>query len=119
MAKQETYDAIVVGSGATGGWAAKELTEKGLRVVVLEAGRRLDPRRDFTEHTWPYELKFRGFGDRREMERTQPVQSLCYACTEYGRQFFVNDLENPYTTPPDKPFRWIRARQVGGRTIPW
>ncbi len=119
MLKQETYDAIIVGSGATGGWAAKELTAKGLRVVVLEAGRKLDPRKDFTEHTWPYELEFRGFGNRREMQRTQPIQSLCYACTEYGRQFFVNDLENPYTTPPDKPFRWIRARQVGGRTIPW
>jgi choline dehydrogenase-like flavoprotein len=108
-----------VGSGATGGWAAKELCEKGLRVAVLEAGRKLDPRKDFTEHTWPYELKYRGFGNRREMQRTQPIQSLCYACTEYGRQFFVNDLENPYTTPPDKPFRWIRARHVGGRSIPW
>ncbi len=119
MAKGEPFDAIIVGSGATGGWAAKVLTEKGLRVAVLEAGRKLDPTKDFTEHRWPYELEFRGFGDRREMQRTQPIQSLCYACTEYGRQFFVNDLENPYTTPPDKPFRWIRARQVGGRTIPW
>jgi len=119
MSREPIYDAIVVGSGATGGWAAKELTEKGLTVAVLEAGRKLDPLKDFTEHTWPYELKFRGFGDRRLMERTQPIQSRCYACNEYGRQFFVNDLENPYTTPPDKPFFWIRSRQVGGRSIPW
>jgi len=119
MAKQEIYDAIIVGSGATGGWAAKELTQKGFKVAVLEAGRKLDPLKDYAEHTWPYELKFRGFGDRSDMERTQPIQSKCYACDEYGRQFFVNDLENPYTTPSDKPFYWIRSRQVGGRSIPW
>ncbi|MDQ3753786.1 MAG: GMC family oxidoreductase, partial [Acidobacteriota bacterium] len=90
-----------------------------MRVIVLEAGRKLNPLEDYKEHTWPYELKYRGFGDRAEMGRTQPIQSQCYACTEYGRHFFVNDLENPYTTPPNKPFFWIRARQVGGRTIPW
>jgi choline dehydrogenase-like flavoprotein len=118
MARAEIYDAIIIGSGATGGWAAKELTEQGLKVVVLEAGRKLDPLKDFTEHTWPYELKYRGFGSVG-IRRTQPVQSRNYACTEYGRQFFVNDLQNPYTTPPDKPFWWIRSRQVGGRTIPW
>jgi choline dehydrogenase-like flavoprotein len=119
MGKEIIYDAVIVGSGATGGWAAKELTQKGLKVAVLEAGRKLDPLKDYTEHTWPYELKYRGFGDQRDMARTQPIQSKCYACNEYGRQYFVNDQENPYTTPPDKPFYWIRARQVGGRSIPW
>ena len=72
MAKEIIYDAIIVGSGATGGWAAKELTQKGLKVVVLEAGRKLDPLKEYTEHTWPYELKYRGFGDQRDMMRTQP-----------------------------------------------
>ena len=119
MSKGEVFDVVIVGSGATGGWAAKLLTEKGLRVAVVEAGRQLNPLEDYSEHTWPYELPFRGFGNRQELERTQPIQSQCYACTEYGHQFFVNDLENPYTTPPDKPFFWIRSRQVGGRTIPW
>jgi choline dehydrogenase-like flavoprotein len=119
MAKPTVYDAIVVGSGATGGWAAKELTQKGLRVAVLEAGRQLDPARDFREHTWPYQLPYRGKGDLRDMERTQPIQSKSYACNEYGRHFFVDDLENPYTTEPDKPFYWIRSRQLGGRTIVW
>ncbi len=113
------YDAIVVGSGATGGWAAKILAEKGLKVLCLEAGRKMDPATEYTDHKWPYELPYRGFGDQADMQKTQPVQSLCYACNEYGRQFFVNDLDNPYTTPPDKPFTWIRSRQVGGRTIPW
>lgn len=116
---QKIYDVVIVGSGATGGWAAKQLTESGLDVVVLEAGRKLNPQRDFTEHLWPYEMPYRGFGSAREMQRTQPIQSRCYACTEYGRQLFVNDIENPYTTPPDKPFFWIRSRHVGGRTIPW
>jgi choline dehydrogenase-like flavoprotein len=88
MQRQRLYDVVIVGSGATGGWAAKELTQKGLRVAVLEAGRKLDPLKDFTEHTWPYELPFRGFGNRREMQRTKPIQSRCYACTEYGQQFF-------------------------------
>ncbi len=86
---------------------------------MLEAGRKVDPSTEYTDHKWPYELPFRGFGDRNDQQRTQPVQSTCYACDEYGRQFFINDLENPYTTPPDKPFMWIRARQVGGRTIQW
>jgi len=60
MGKEQIYDAIVVGSGATGGWAAKELTERGLRVLVLEAGRQLDPLKDYTEHVWPYEVAHRG-----------------------------------------------------------
>ena len=115
----KTYDVIIVGSGATGGWAAKLLTEKGLRVVILEAGRKLDPMKDYSEHRWPYETERRGFGNRAELERKQPIQSRCYACNEYGHQFFVNDLDNPYTTPPNKPFFWIRSRQVGGRSIPW
>lgn len=120
MAKEEIYDAIVVGSGATGGWAAKELTEKGMRVLVLEAGRKLDPEKDFNEHTWPYEVKYRGtVGSRTLFRERQAIQSKCYACNEYGRHFFVDDVDNPYTTANGKPFDWIRGRQVGGRTITW
>jgi choline dehydrogenase-like flavoprotein len=120
MAKQVIYDAIIVGSGATGGWAAKELTEKGMRVIVLEAGRKINPDKEFTEHKWPYEMKFRGMVDQQKLYRErQPVQSKCYAADEYGHQFFVDDIDNPYTTPDKKPFDWIRGRQVGGRTIMW
>ena len=119
LPKRRVYDALVVGSGASGGWVAKELTERNLTVVMLEAGPPRIPTRDFTEHIWPYQLKFRGFGDRRQLLRTQPVQRLCYACDEYSHQFFVNDLEHPYTFPADKPFMWIRGRQVGGKTFCW
>ncbi|HMG34151.1 MAG TPA: GMC family oxidoreductase [Blastocatellia bacterium] len=116
MARDEIYDAVIVGSGATGGWAAKELTEKGMRVLVLEAGRKVDPEKEFTEHAWPYEMRERALQRKPERQR---VQSKCYACNEYGYQFFVDDIDNPYTTPDRKPFDWIRGRQVGGRTITW
>src|SRR5438128_1777431 len=116
---ETAYDAIVVGSGMTGGWAAKELTEKGLKTLVLEAGRPIQPERDYVEHVPPWEVKFRGMRDRRRIEEEQPIQSLCYACDEWSAKFFVSDKENPYTTEPGKPFRWIRGRQVGGRSIMW
>jgi choline dehydrogenase-like flavoprotein len=86
---------------------------------MLEAGPPRIPTRDFTEHIWPYQLKFRGFGDQKRLLENQPVQRLCYACDDYSHQFFVNDLENPYTFPADKPFMWIRGRQVGGKTFCW
>ncbi len=113
------HEVLIIGSGATGGWVAKELTERGIRVVMLEAGPPRVPTRDFTEHIWPYQLKFRGFGNQQRLLETQPVQRLCYACDEYSQQFFVNDLEHPYTFPMDKPFLWIRGRQVGGKTFCW
>ena len=113
------YDAIVVGSGITGGWAAKELTERGLRTLVLEAGGPIDPARDYVEHVQAWQMPFRGMGDRKALERDYPIQRGCYACDEMGSKFFVKDLENPYTTPDDAPFRWFRGRQVGGRSITW
>lgn len=113
------YDAIVVGSGITGGWAAKELTERGLRTLVLEAGPPIVPERDYVEHVQPWELRFRGFGDRSALDRDQPIQKKCYACNEWGAKFFVNDRENPYETDADKPFNWLRGRHVGGRSIMW
>lgn len=120
QAKRNVYDAIVVGSGATGGWAAKELTEKGLRVIVLEAGRKTDPVKDYRMLQWPYEVKYRGVKDQTQVFKArQPIQSKCYACTEYANHFFVDDVDNPYTTPNGKAFDWIRGRQVGGRSIMW
>lgn len=113
------FDAIVVGSGITGGWAAKELTEKGLTTLVLEAGRQIEPSKDYTEHVQAWELPFRGYGDRRAFDTDQFIQKNCYACDEWGSKFFVNDRENPYSFDADKPFHWIRGRHVGGRSITW
>ncbi len=110
------YDVAVVGSGATGGWAAKVLSEAGLKVVLLEAGRKVSPR-EFTEHMPAYKLEYRTHSP--ELVRTRPIQKACYACTEYNYDWFVNDLENPYTTPKDKPFSWQRLRIVGGRSMVW
>jgi glucoside 3-dehydrogenase (cytochrome c) catalytic subunit len=117
--RRKIYDAIVVGSGATGGWAAKVLTERGMTVLVVEAGRQLDPQKDFREHTFPYELKYRGLVPGEKYAPRQPIQSRCYAANEYGKHLFVDDIDNPYTTPEDKPFWWIRGRHVGGRSVTW
>ena len=108
------YDAIVVGSGASGGWAAKKLAEAGLKVALLEAGRNISTD-EFTEHMPAYQLEYGNLSP--EIVRTRPVQKMCYACTEYNYDWFVNDLENPYSTPEGKPFTWQRLRIVGGE--PW
>src|SRR5258706_14899952 len=115
-ALQQTYDAVVVGSGATGGWAAKQLAEAGLKVALLEAGRAVTPK-EFTEHMPGYKLKYRDHSP--EVVRMRPIQRQCYACMDYNYEWFVNDLENPYSTPPDRPFTWQRLRILGGRSLVW
>ena len=112
----QTYDVIVVGSGATGGWAAKLLSEAGLKVALLEAGRSVTAQ-EFTEHVPSFQLKYRNHSP--EMIRTRPIQRQCYACMEYNYEWFVNDLENPYSTPADRPFTWQRLRILGGRSLVW
>jgi choline dehydrogenase-like flavoprotein len=119
IAQKKIYDAVVVGSGITGGYAAMELTKKGLETLVLEAGRKISPERDYVEHVPPWQMRFRGLGDRSALAREQPIQRTCYACDEWSSKFFVSDRENPYTFDSDKPFSWIRGRQVGGRSIMW
>ena len=113
------FDAVVVGSGMTGGWAAKELTELGLRTLVLEAGRPIDPEKDSREHVPPWQMPFRGMGDRRWVEAHQPIQRRSVEFDEWSHRYWVDDLENPYTTPADKPFDWFRARQMGGKSVLW
>jgi choline dehydrogenase-like flavoprotein len=113
---KKTYDAIVVGSGAAGGVAAKELTEGGVEVLVLEAGPQLDPAKDFMTHAWPYEMPYRGFdkpGDREKYYLNQ------WTADEYSRRLYIDEREHPYTTPPDKPYIWVRSRCVGGKLLHW
>ena len=113
-----TYDAIVVGSGISGGWAAKALCEQGLRTLVLEAGGPIGVE-DFVEHVQAHETPYRGLGNLNKLARDQPIQRRCHGCDELSQKFFVNDRENPYTNPADAPFDWFRGRQVGGRSITW
>src|ERR1700719_2215849 len=114
------YDAVIIGSGITGGWAAKELTERGLNTLILEAGRPITPEKDYVEHVPVWELKYRAWDDRKERETTQPIQRECYyACDEFSNKFFVKDSENPYASAPGKHFSWIKGRQVGGKSITW
>jgi choline dehydrogenase-like flavoprotein len=111
-------DVIVVGSGASGGWVAKRLSEAGVTVALVDCGRPHGDD-DFTEHKPAWQLKYR---DRANalMRRTRPVQKDCYACMEYNAHWFANDLEEPYSTPEDKPFSWQgRLRVIGGRTNVW
>ena len=103
-------DAIVVGSGAAGGWAAKELTEAGLRVLLLEAGPERTPAR--AGRAWATRLW-------RHARGAQPVQELHSEYWIKDPNLFVKDAEQGYSTPPDRPFVWIRGRQLGGRTLLW
>ena len=114
---ESTYDAIVVGSGACGSWAVKELTEGGLKVVLLEAGRNLDIARDFPADA---EVGAEGIVGRvKSAIQGQHVQARCYPFSETTKQFYVNDKENPYTTARAKTFLWFSGRQLGGRLHTW
>ncbi|MBK5297776.1 MAG: GMC family oxidoreductase [Vicinamibacteria bacterium] len=115
--KRTTFDVVIVGSGASGGWAAKRLTEAGLRVAVLEAGRQLTDA-DYKEHLPAYGLPYRG-RSKRPLERERPVQSGSYAVREWNADWFVNDIDEPYVDKSDPAFLWVRPRLVGGRTNVW
>ncbi len=116
--KKEVYDVLVVGSGASGGWACKRLAEAGLKVALVDAGRQQSDK-NFTEHEPAFKLKYRDMAPE-VIRRTRPRQKDCYACMEYNYDWFCNDLDEPYTTAKDMPFSWQgRMRVTGGRTNVW
>ncbi|MCW3089769.1 MAG: family oxidoreductase [Ferruginibacter sp.] len=111
------FDAIVIGSGMSGGWAAKEFCEKGLKTLLLERGRDVKHLKDYpTTNMLPWEFKHRGQVPYA-IKKDNPVVSRCYAFKEDAMHFFVKDNEHPYVQ--EKPFDWIRGYQVGGKSIMW
>ena len=114
---QNTYDAIVIGSGISGGWAAKELCEKGLKTLVLERGRMVKHVEDYptaNKQAWDFEL--RGALDYEAQQEHKSLSRVGWG-GEDTEHMFANDKENPYTEV--KPFIWIRSHQVGGRSLVW
>jgi choline dehydrogenase-like flavoprotein len=112
-----TYDAIVIGSGISGGWAAKELTENGLKTLMLERGRNIEHVKDYTNAMKaPWEYPHRG-GHTLQMVKDYPVLSRDSFVVETNLDYWVNEKESPYTEK--KPFDWFRGYHVGGRSLMW
>ncbi len=115
--KARTFDAIVIGSGISGGWAAKELTGNGLKTLVLERGRDVKHVKDYpTTNKYPWEFDHHGQLPAEVLE-ANPIVGRCYAFGEDSAHFFVKDNEHPYVQ--QKPFDWIRGYQVGGKSLLW
>lgn len=114
---ENTYDAIVVGSGISGGWAAKELCEKGLKVLMLERGEPYEHVKDYkTANKEPWEFKYRG-DTTTEQKRIYPVIHRGWAANERVMDAWVNEVDSPYTEI--KPFTWWRVYRMGGRSVLW
>lgn len=112
-----TYDAIVIGSGISGGWAAKELTQKGLKTLLLERGRNIEHVKDYVNaNKAPWEFPHRG-GRTQQMIHDYPVLKRDYPLNETNLDYWVNEKESPYVEI--KPFDWFRGYHVGGRSLMW
>ncbi len=112
-----TYDAIVVGTGVSGGWAAKELTEKGLKTLVLERGRDVRHGEYPTATTDPWQFEYGGRPTQQDLERQGVQARTGYTITQASKHWFVDDIDNPYTEI--KRFDWMRGYHVGGRSLMW
>src|SRR5476649_1887630 len=112
-----TYDAIVIGSGISGGWAAKELTQKGLKTIMLERGRNIEHVKDYVNATKaPWDFPHRG-GRTTQMSKDYPVLGRDYFLNETNLDYWVNEKESPYVEV--KRFDWFRGYHVGGRSLMW
>ncbi len=117
VASQNYYDAIVIGSGISGGWAAKELCEKGLKVLMLERGRNFEHIKDYKYAAKkPWEFEHRG-GTTTDQKKKYPVIARGWALSESVMDYWTNEEECPYVET--KPFTWWRSYQMGGRSILW
>lgn len=117
--QQNTYDAIVVGTGISGGWAAKELTEKGLKTLVLERGRMVEHPNYPTATKDVWEFPNGGRPTQEDLKNQFKQNRTGYTVHQSTKHWFVNDLENPYTEKEGKRFDWMRGYHVGGRSIMW
>ena len=116
--EERTYDAIVIGSGISGGWAAKELCEKGLKTLVLDRGRDVKHIADYpTMNMDPWDLENRGKVSQEELKKQLKQNRTGYTIQQTTKHWFVNDLENPYSEV--KRFDWMRGYHVGGRSLMW
>lgn len=113
------FDAIIIGSGISGGISAKELCERGLKVLVIERGRKIEHVADYMDSQMPWELPNNNQIPEEELARDYAVQRNCYAVNAATKKFWVKDSEHPYTTPEGRPFDWIRGYHLGGRSIMW
>jgi choline dehydrogenase-like flavoprotein len=119
MAATAEFDAIVVGSGLSGGWAAKELTERGLKVLMIERGPKLEHVTDYTtENTPPWEMPFRGYSDPQVLRTTKRIQRISRA-NEWALGMYVDDDVDIYDSPPESGFLWVRGYHTGGKSVMW
>ena len=112
------FDFVVIGSGMSGGWVAKELCERGFKVCVVERGREIKPEVDYTDMMDPWQMDHLNWNDDRIRE-DYPIQSDLYAFHTYTKQFYVKDTEHPYETAPGTTYKWRRGHHLGGRSIMW
>lgn len=118
MNKEEDYDAIVIGTGITGGWAAKELCENGLKTLVLERGRMVQHIKDYTTANLdPWDFEHRGEKNPKDLERQLKQDRTGYTTKPASKHWFVDDIKHPYNEK--KRFDWMRGYHVGGRSITW
>lgn len=117
----ETFDVIVVGSGMTGGWAAKEFCERGFKTLVLERGRHLDhPSEEYTDGLPPWDIPNGGLAPEADFEHARSyMQGKSHILKSWNRHFFASNEDHPYSTEGEQPAQWIRAYQLGGRSVLW
>ncbi len=113
------FDVIVVGSGISGGWVAKEMCERGFKTLVIERGRHVDHKADYLDFSPPWEVANRGMVAEAEVAEHYPIQSQCHAFNSASKQWWVKDSEHPYSTPEGRPYNWVRGYHLGGRSLTW